>query len=256
MRLPANFSMLLSLTLLALIPAAIPVKTVWAQSPENDMNDVSTLNVRGSAEVRAAPDEATVRLGVLAQELTARAAQSRANEIASAILRGLTALEIPESEIQTSELRLHPVFAPQPQPRSTREEPEEPRIVAYRATNVVSVRLTDLDKVGPAIDAGLEAGSNQLQGVEFGLQDDLPTREEALRLAVKEARSKAQALAEALEVELASVLEVNEGGVSVRMPRFADNVAMMRAEAASIGTPVAAGQIVVSAEVSIRYRIE
>lgn len=247
-------SLLTPLTVALLGP--IVAGAAWAQSPENPMKDVPTLNVRGSAEVRAAPDEATVHLGVLAQELTARAAQSRANEIASAILRGLTALGIPESEIQTSEMRLHPVFAPQNPPRPAQTEPEEPRIVAYRATNAVSVRLTDLDKVGPAIDAGLEAGSNQLQGVEFGLQNDLPTREEALKLAVREARSKAKALTEALDVGLGPVLEVSEGGVSVRMPRFGDGVALMRAEASSVGTPVAAGQIVVSAEVSIRYRIE
>lgn len=227
-----------------------------AHPPEDEMTEVPTLQVRGTAEVRADPDEATVRLGILAQEPTAREAQSRANEIAAGILSGLESLRIPPSDIQTSELRLNPVYAPPPQPRPSRlEEPREPEIVAYQATNVVAVRLTDLSKVGPAIDAGLEAGANRLEGVVFGLQDDLPVREEALRRAVREARTKANAIAEALAVELGEVLEVSEGGVSVRTPRFSEGIAMMRAEAASVTTPVAAGQITVSADVSIRYRI-
>ena len=227
-----------------------------ARSSEDEMTEVPTLQVRGSAEVRADPDEATVRLGVLAQEPTAREAQARANEIAGGILSGLEGLEIPPSDIQTSELRLHPVYASPPQPRPSRpEEPRKPEIVAYQATNVVAARLTDLAKVGPAIDAGLEAGANRLEGVTFGLQNDLPVREEALRLAVREARGKATAIAEALGVELGTVLKVDEGGVSVRLPRFSEGMAMMRAEAATATTPVAAGQITVSAEVSIRYRI-
>lgn len=227
-----------------------------AHPPEDEMTEVPTLQVRGSAEVRADPDEATVRLGVLAQEPTAREAQSHTNEIAAGILSGLEELDIPQSDIQTSELRLHPVYASPPQPRPSRPgEPQEPKIVAYQATNVVAVRLTDLAKVGPAIDAGLEAGANRLEGVAFGLQNDLPVRKEALRRAVREGRAKATAIAEALEVELGEVLEVGEGGVSVRMPRFSEGMAMMRAEAASATTPVAAGQIIVSAEVSIRYRI-
>lgn len=242
----------------ALILVFVGIGAVGAQPPEDEMAEIPTLQVRGSAEVRADPDEATVRLGVLAQEPTAREAQSRANEIAAGILEGLARLDIPQSEVQTSELRLNPVYASPPQPRPSRpEEPQEPRIVAYQATNVVAVRLTDLSRVGPAIDAGLEAGANRLEGVSFGLQDDLPVRAEALRRAVREARTKAQAIAEALGVELGEVREVSEGGVSVRMPRFSEGMAMMRSEvAASASTPVAAGQITVSAEVSIRYRID
>jgi len=234
-----------------------PGSSIAQAQPQGDAGtEGPILNVQGSAEVRATPDEATVRLGVLAQEPTAREAQARANEIAAGILAGLEGLDIPPAEIQTSELRLTPVYGPPPKPQPAGTEPEEPKIVAYRATNVVTVRLEELDKVGPAIDAGLEAGANRLEGVTFGLRNDLPVRQEALRKAVTEAQAKAQALAQALNLELGEVLQVNEGGVNIRTPRFSEGMSMMRVEAASVApTPVAAGQITVSAEVSIRYRI-
>lgn len=256
LRFASPLSLLLSL--LCCLGAGLGLGSGIAQAePQADAGaEVPILNVQGSAEVRATPDEATVRLGVLAQEPTAREAQAQANEIAAGILAGLEGLDIPESEIQTSELRLSPVYGPPPKPQPTGSEPEEPKIVAYRATNVVTVRLDELAKVGPAIDAGLEAGANRLEGVTFGLQDDLPVRQEALRKAVAEAQAKARALAQALDVELGEVLQVNEGGVSVRTPRFSEGMSMMRVEAASVApTPVAAGQITVTAEVSIRYRI-
>ena len=51
---------------------------------------VPSLVVAGRGEVRAAPDEATVRLGVLAQAATAGAAQQQANQTVTALLRAVS----------------------------------------------------------------------------------------------------------------------------------------------------------------------
>jgi uncharacterized protein YggE len=126
--------------------------------------------------------------------------------------------------------------------------------VAYNAANTISVRLQNLPLVGPVIDAGLKAGANQLEGVQFGLRNDLPARQEALKHAVEEARGKAQTMAEALHVNLGEVLEASEAGISVvdRVEPFAASRAMV---AAAPETPVSPGQIQVNANVTIRYRI-
>jgi uncharacterized protein YggE len=80
--------------------------------------------------------------------------------------------------------------------------------------NSISIRLDNLALIGPVVDAGLKAGANQLEGVQFALRDDLPQREEALKKAVNEARRKAGAMAEAMDVELREVLEISEGTFS------------------------------------------
>lgn len=230
--------------LLLLLTLASPLAAA-AEEP------VPTLTVSGSAEVRLAPDVVTVRLGVLAEEATAQAAQGRVNQVTTAILEGVGRLGVPEERLQTSELTLSPVYA-RPDPRQM--EREEPRIVGYRATHVVTVRLKELDKAGPVIDAGLAAGANRLEGVVFGLNDDREARQEALRRAVREARQKASTIAAALEVRLAGVLEVDEGAVAVEPPRFA--VARMAMAESAAPTPVEAGEVSVSAQVTLRYRIE
>ena len=125
------------------------------------------------------------------------------------------------------------------------------------ASNVVTITLDDLAKVGPAIDASLTAGANQLQGVQFEIKDDLAVREQALRQAVTEARRKAEAMADALGVRLVEILEVMESGVSVT-PKFMDERAVFsRATAAPdiAPTPVTPGQLDVQASVHVRYRI-
>jgi uncharacterized protein YggE len=144
-------------------------------------------------------------------------------------------------------LTLTPIYAPR-RPDSS----EAPRIVAYSAQNVVSIRLEDLAIVGPVIDAGLGAGANQLEGVQFGLRNQIAAREKALKDAVAEARRKAEAIASALNVTLVGVLEVSEGGVSV-LPKmdFAYGVAQAR----EISTPVSPGEVEIQANVNVRYQI-
>ncbi|AIE86102.1 SIMPL domain-containing protein [Fimbriimonas ginsengisoli] len=202
------------------------------------------ITVSGNGISRFDPDVATVRLGIQAQGRTAREVQSQASGTAQKILDAVAKLGIDKKQIQTSTLSLYPVFS-EPKPGQT----TAPSIVGYRAQNTVSVRVVDLMKVGPVVDATIAAGANEVQGIEFGLRDDLTARKSALRAAVLEARGKAEAIAEALGVKLGDVYEVNEGGIQV-MPLM-----MGRAMAAdAVATPVSPGQIDVSATVTIRFR--
>jgi len=215
---------------------------------------VPSLVVAGRGEVRAAPDEATVRLGVLAQAATAAAAQQQANQTVTELLRAVRGLGVRQEQIRTSELSLSPVFAPvRPQAGAAGEEPQGPRIVGYQASNSVTVTLDKLDQVGAVVDAGLGAGANRLEGIAFGLRHDEAARQAALRDAAARARGKAAALAAAMHVRLVEVLEVREEGTAVPQPRF--EAMRMSATGAAVATPVSSGQLDVSAAVTVRYRI-
>ena len=212
--------------------------------------EIPVLTVAGTGEARVAPDEATVRLGVFAQEPTARAAQDAVNRTANAILEAIRRLGVPADQIQTQDLSLSPVYA-QGRPEG---ENQEPRIVGYQATNTVAVRLDKLEQIGPAIDAGLAAGANRLDGVVFGLRNDAAAQAEALTRAVEAATAKARTLARALRVRLVRIVDVAEGGITMQPPpflkgRFEADVAAMSA------TPVSTGQVGVSASVTIRWEI-
>lgn len=237
---------------MALALMAAPLAAQTAARQEDDMDVVPVLSVAGSGEARVTPDVANVRLGVLAQAETARAAQDQVSRTAAAILEAVRKQGIGQEQIQTSELNLSPVYS-QGRPEG---EFQEPRIVGYQASNVVSIRLTDLAKVGPVVDAGLAGGANRLDGVYFGLEDEGPARAAALTAAVGEARTKAEALARALKVRLVELLEVTEGGVAVYPPTFQKAGRMgMAMEASMADTPVSSGQVSVDASVTLRYRI-
>lgn len=217
---------------------------------QRDRPEIPALTVTGTGEVRVAPDQAMVRLGVTRQASTAETAQEEVNRRANAIIAAILRTGVPREEVQTGQLTLFPIYAPQKP-----ESPEEPRIVAYRASNIVTVRLDKLNLVGPVIDAGLKAGANQLEGVSFTLKNDLPAREEALRQAALEARRKAQTMSQTLDIRLTGIQEVQEGGVGIYPPPVFREAAMAARGGAADSTPVLPGQVTVNATVTIRYRI-
>ncbi len=207
------------------------------------------ITVHGEGTVRVDPDRARVRLGVESEAPAARDAQRAANQIAHDILAAMGELGIEERDIQTSRLALYPVYENRP------ERPgSEPTITGYRATNTVTIELSDLTRIGSVVDAAIASGANRVEGVDFDLHDAADARARALTAAVDDARAKATAIAAALGVGLGRILETMEQGVS------APPIAMLaRAEASfaqDVSTPIATGQIVVGASLTIRYAID
>ena len=221
--------------------AALPAS---AQPPDG-RPERPTVTVQGSAEVAVPPDQAVVRLGVLAEAATAAEAQQQVNATMQRLLQAVARRNVPERAIRTEDLSLYPVYGETPVPRQGR--PAEPRIVGYRASNVVSVELDDLEAIGGAIGAGIEAGANQLQGIVFRVRDNAAARADALRRAVDDARGQAEVLAQAMGMRLDGVRQAVAGGGSVAPP-----MPMLRmAEAAS--TPIQPGEVQVSGNVTITY---
>lgn len=210
-----------------------------------------SLTVTGDGEVWVRPDRATIRLGAVAQAEQAAPAQEQVNTAMQNAIDAIKELGVPESAISTAGITLQPVYS---QPPRNQNGPYEPRIIGFRATNTLQIRVENLDRVGPIVDAGIAAGVNQLEGITFDLRNDTQARSDALRQAVQSARAKAQAIAEALGVRLASVAEVHEGQVEIFTPRFGAEM-RMAAPAMDMATPVQPGEVQIRATVTIRYRL-
>lgn len=181
-----NKKILRLLMVLAIYPAS-----VLAQTDLKEAAPTPTLTVTGHGEVWAAPDQAIIRLGVISQAKEASDAQQQSSKVVSLALEKFKQMNIPSEKITTAGLTLSPVFSRQ-NPKA-QEEPFEPLIVAYRARNTLQVVIDDISKVGEVIDTGVKAGANQLEGLSFELKEDSKYKDQALRLAVQEARRKAYA---------------------------------------------------------------
>ncbi len=209
------------------------------------------LVVTGSAEARVAPDLATLSIGVTVQSKTAQDAQNEANTKAADFIAKAKKLLGDKGTVQTGAINLYPVYSEQTMPS---DRPFTPQIVAYRAENVLSIRVTDFSLVGPVIDSAVASGLNNVQSVSFGLKDDTDARMQALGDAVQQARKKAEVMARAAGVTLGAIVEISEQGARV-MPFEAQPMMAARSGGAPSPTPVEPGAVVVNGDVTIKFLI-
>lgn len=215
---------------------------------DGDDEEGPYLAVSGHGEVAAQPDRAVVVLGATAQEPNAASAQRRASTIVQQVVAAIRETGVPEEHLQTAGLSLEPVYSEPQQRQAVGQEARQ--IVAYRASHSIRVRLDDPASAAAVIDAGITAGANTLDGLSFELSDDTTQRSVALRRSVRDARAKAEVLAEEAGVTLLAVERLEEQQVAIHSPGM-----MARAGAFEASTPVQPGLIRVDASVLVRYRI-
>lgn len=206
----------------------------------------ATIRVTGQADVSQTPDRVYIDVGVTTQAQKSEAAAARNASRVSAVIAALKRAAGPGAQLTTTEYSVGPNYN-YPRDGGT------PTVVGYTVSNVVRVRLDDLRKIGPVIDAATQAGSNNVQNVRFALRDERAPRSEALREAALSARQDADALADALGLKVVRVLTVEEQSGGVRQPLVYPRAMKMAAAAAP--TPVEAGSIDINAAVTLTVEV-
>jgi len=203
------------------------------------------ITVTGTGTVEAAPDIATLSIGVTSQGDTAAAALSANSAALEAVMARLTAAGIEARDMQTSNLSINPNWTGYDSASVT-----GPVISGYVATNMLTIRVRQLDGLGAVLDAAVADGANTLNGLSFGLADPEPALNEARKEAVADARARAELLATAAGVKLGGILSISE------TQAYSEPVPMFRADASAAPVPVAGGELGLSANVTILYKIE
>lgn len=205
-----------------------------------------TLAVTGLGEAAAAPDQAMLQIGVQADGKTAAEALKAMTARMNATIARLKSGGIADKDMQTSGLSLNPRY-------NYETRPQNPQIIGYTASNMLTVKLRDLGKAGALIDAAVSDGANTLGGLSFGFANPKPLENEARADAVADARSKAETLAKAAGVSLGPILQIQDGYASpAPQPMFEGRA--MAADAKSV--PIAPGESTLSASVTLIYEIK
>jgi hypothetical protein len=206
-----------------------------------------TISVTGTGRVILAPDVADLRLGVLVQRTTVKAARADAAKAMTAVVDALKKLGIAPADIQTSAITLNPQY--------DYTNSSAPRLVGYQFTNSVAVTVRKLDVLGDAIDDALAAGATSLDSVQFRVDDQTKAEAQARDAAMADAKTKATALASAAGVSIEGVVSISESVGAVPYPIYYGRDAAGAAVDKAVGTPVQAGTNEISITVSVVYLI-
>ena len=240
---------LLAGTALALAASLIGLRWGAPSAGAQATSDVAqTIVVTGQGESTGTPEISIVTLSVQNEAPTARQAIDQNSAAMAAVVEAMKRIGIPDRGLRTSGLSVNPVRARQ-QPGDT----QPPPIVAYQAVNSLTVTSEPATKAGEVIDVGIGAGANVAGGIRFAMKDDAALHREALDMAVKSARNKADAMAAAAGLRIVGVRTMTEEG--------GPGVPVVRAEAQSLAAsdsrtvPVQPGELTLRTQVRITYTV-
>jgi uncharacterized protein YggE len=207
-----------------------------AQPPE--LRDIVVTS--GEAVVRRAPDRAYVTVTVETRAKSPRDAQRQNAEAMTAVQQRLAQVRVPKDAIRTLGYDLEQEFDFTQGRRVPRE---------FVARNAVEVRVDDIARVGELLDVAVQGGATSIGAVRFDVQDREKVEKEALRLAVVDARGRADAAASGAGRSLDRIIKIEdarEPPIVIQRPMMS----MARASEAAT-TPVEPGLVEVRARVTL-----
>ena len=244
------------LMLTVLMPAALLLSacgsgrdatpTIQASSIRADRN----IAVVGQGKVSGSPDVAHTNIGVETVGASAQEAVNANRQQMTTLLAKIKAMGVADKDIRTSNFSIYAERSDPNMPKSGSSDASGEGII-YRVSNMVSVTIRDMAKLGDVLDQAASAGANNIYGVSFEVSDTSKLEADAREKAIADAKARAESLAKLSEVSLGEVLQVSEV-VSGTGPLYG-KVAL---DGLGGGTPIEPGELQVSMSLQVTYAVK
>lgn len=160
-----------------------------------------TINVSGNGIVTVKPDKFTISFTVWTQDKSARDAQQLNDTKANALIAALLDNEVAEEDMKTISYRLDSVY-------KWNDVERVNEMVGYKAVYTLSVTCYDLASMGEMIDLATSKGVNEIGSISYGIKNKELITTEALRLAMKDAKQKAEIALGVYDLEVKGVEKI------------------------------------------------
>ncbi len=201
-----------------------------------------TVSARGIVTVM--PDVAYINVGVTTQNTDMQKAQEENASVMSAMFEALKNAGLTDDDMHTIQYSAYPIY-------DYRDQKQV--ITNYEVTNLIELKIKDINRVGEYIDIASDNGANITNSISFGILDEQSCYNEALKVAVETAKAKADAMAAAGGVKIIGTLSINENSYGGEVYR---EYAAEEELADTAATPISTGDLEISANVTVTYDIE
>jgi hypothetical protein len=172
----------LLLTLLVLATSAASSQEHPAVSAQ-----ANTVYVGADGKFEAAPDTAQIQLSVFAQDDNSQAAFQRASKNVEQVRQVLRANGLDPKAATVGFLSVQPVYEWKP----------KQKVIGYRVSTDVTLKLKDFSKVGPITQQLAEANVSETQTLNYTLENIDEAKNKAVEDAYRRARNSAETIARA-----------------------------------------------------------
>ncbi len=204
-----------------------------------------TISIDGEGKAVGKPTLARVDLGLYTEGADVPSIQAANTRKMNAITDAIKELGVSADDMQTNNYVITTRYDYSPNGQQ--------RVIGYAVSQNMNVKVRDLSKVGSVLARAGELGVNQVNGVQFTIDDPSQLEQEARRKALENARTKAQELADAMGVRLVRVVTFSEA-VAAPMPMVMNY--RKDAESAAQAPEIQPGSLDVSSRISVTFEIK
>jgi len=220
-------------------PASPPITS---QAPHR----TTLLSVTAEGESTQIPDVARISAGVSNRAEDARTALAENSVKMNQVIAAIHAAGVTARDVQTRRISI--------QPRYRHPRDGEPVFTGYQASNSVTVKLRDVERLGDVLDALVANGANEINGPHFEIDAPQAAYDHARLSALDAARQRAQRYADALGMQIVRIVSIDEGG-GFRAAALDMVARTASAQAAPPPPPVARGETTLRARLTVVFEL-
>ncbi|HJR61500.1 MAG TPA: SIMPL domain-containing protein, partial [Vicinamibacterales bacterium] len=217
------------------------------ESFAQDPPDPAVIVTTGQAEVKMPPDRAWVMVNAESRSKDPKEAQRLNTDAMNAVMEKLKGMNLGADAIRTTSYELHPEFDYRDGRQTLR---------GYVARNAIEVRVDEIARVADVLGVAVGSGATAVGGLRFGLRDQDAVEREALRLAVQDARARADAAAAGAGVQIVRVQRIEEQGAAGPEPPRPMVRQMTMEASADMAPPITPGTVEIRSTVRLTVLIK
>ncbi|RZK11800.1 MAG: DUF541 domain-containing protein [Flavobacterium sp.] len=209
-----------------------------------EVKQVPNISVSGEGKVKVAPDQVSISVSVETRGNNSAEVKKQNDEKIDAVIKYIKKANIAKEDYQTQRVSLNPQYD------------YEKKKTTFYATQTIQILLKDLNKYDELMEGLVSSGVNSIGNIEFKSSKMELHKSEARKLAMKDARAKAEDYMSATTQKIGNVINVTDN-TQAYYPRPMYAAMEMKSFDSNSGAreTLAIGEIEIIANVSVSYAI-
>ena len=211
-----------------------------------EINQVPQISVTGEGKVKVIPDQATITATVQTKGNNAKEVKKENDQHIEAVLKIIKKMNVAAADYKTQRVLLNPIFD------------YEKKKTTYNAIQTVEILLRDLSQYDALMEGLVNEGVNKIDNVVFQSSKLAQYQSEARKLAMKDAKLKAEDYVSVLGQKVGKAITITDNSQNYQPQPFYARMKTMEVDGGStaVRETLAAGEITITANASVSFLLE
>ena len=210
-----------------------------------EVKQVPQINVSGEGKVKVIPDQATIAVTVETKGNNVKDVKKQNDEKIEAVLKFIKKMNLAPADYKTQRVSLNPQYD------------YEKKKHSYNATQTIEILLRDLSKYDELMEGLVDQGINRIDAVTFQSSKLAQYQSEARKLAMKDAKLKAEDYVSVLGQKVGRAMTISDNSQTYYpQPMYAAMKTMEMSDASAPRETLAVGEINITANVTVSFILE